>query len=423
MKWPFSSTLMWMVVVVTSWVIIAAASDTSAASKCCVRSYTCVCPEGFRLSSELGCTDMDECAEPGLSHCHALATCVNSEGNYSCVCPAGYWGDGRHCECSPGSCGPGLDCVHEGDTLVCADPCQAHRILDEYWRSAQYGAGYACDSDVAGWYRFVGQGGVRLAETCVPVLRCNTAAPMWLNGTHPSSSDGIVSLRACAHWSGHCCLWDTPVQVKACAGGYYVYNLTAPPECHLAYCTDPGSVEGTCEECSVDEDCKSDNGRWHCQCKQDLSITDLSLLERRLECGVNDIKLSLGKCQLKSLGFEKVFMYLRDSQCSGFTERGDRDWMSVLWFSHQPLSSCSALNISMGGTGTFTVWMALFQSPAYIQPYQGSSVTLSTEAFLYVGTMLDGGDLSRFALLMTNCYATPSSNATDSLKYFIIQDR
>lgn len=65
----------------------------------------------------------------------------------------------------------------------------------------------------------------------------------------------------------------------------------------------------------------------------------------------------------------------------------------------------------------FTVWMALFQSPAYVQPYQGSSVTLSTEAFLYVGTMLDGGDLSRFALLMTNCYATPSSNATDPLKY------
>lgn len=106
-----------------------------------------------------------------------------------------------------------------------------------YWRSAQYGAGYACDSDVAGWYRFVGQGGVRLAETCVPILRCNTAAPMWLNGTHPSSSEGIVSRRACAHWSGHCCLWDTLVQVKACAGGYYVYNLTAPPECHLAYCT------------------------------------------------------------------------------------------------------------------------------------------------------------------------------------------
>ncbi|XP_033075725.1 uromodulin [Trachypithecus francoisi] len=83
----------------------------------------------------------------------------------------------------------------------------------------------------------------------------------------------------------------------------------------------------------------------------------------------------------------------------------------------------SVLNIRVGGTGMFTVRMALFQSPSYTQPYEGSSVTLSTEAFLYVGTILDGGDVSRFALLMTNCYATPSGNATDPLKYFIIQDR
>uniref|UniRef100_A0A2K5ZMH2 Uromodulin n=1 Tax=Mandrillus leucophaeus TaxID=9568 RepID=A0A2K5ZMH2_MANLE len=438
---------------------IPGAHNCSANSRCVNTpgSFSCVCHEGFRLSPGLGCTDVDECAEPGLSHCHALATCVNVVGNYSCVCPAGYWGDGWHCECSPGSCGPGLDCVPEGDTLVCADPCQAHRILDEYWRSTEYGEGYYCDTDLRGWYRFVGQGGVRLAETCVPVLRCNTAAPMWLNGSHPSSDQGIVSRKACAHWSGHCCLWDASIQVKACAGGYYVYNLTAPPECHLAYCTDPSSVEGTCEECSLDEDCKSNNGRWHCQCKQDFNITDISLLEHRLECGANDMKVSLGKCQLKSLGFEKVFMYLSDSQCSGFNDRDNRDWVSVVtptrdgpcgtvltlrlqthattlekvahlrmfsaWSSHQPFSPGSVLNIRVGGTGMFTVRMALFQSPSYTQPYEGSSVTLSTDAFLYVGTMLDGGDLSRFALLMTNCYATPSGNATDPLKYFIIQDR
>uniref|UniRef100_A0A2K6GGN8 Uromodulin n=1 Tax=Propithecus coquereli TaxID=379532 RepID=A0A2K6GGN8_PROCO len=448
------------------------------ANESCVNtlgSYTCVCREGFHRTPGLGCTDVDECSESGLSHCHALATCVNEEGSYSCVCPAGYLGDGWHCECSPGSCGPGLDCLPEGDALVCTDPCQAYTTLDEYWRSTEYGEGYACDSGLNGWYRFVGQGGVRMAETCVPILRCNTAAPMWLNGTHPSSGEGIVSRTACAHWSGHCCLWDAPVQVKACEGGYYVYNLTAPPECHLAYCTDPSSVEGTCDECSIDEDCRSDNGRWHCQCKGDFNITDISLLERRLECGANDIKVSLSKCQLKSLGFEKVFMYLRDSRCSGFNERGNRDWVSVvtpaqagpcgtvmtknethatysnilyladeiiirdrnikinfacsypldmkvsLMTSLQPV--VSVLNISVGGTGMFTVRMALFQSPSYTQPYQGSSVTLTTDAFLYVGIILDGGDLSRFALLMTNCYATPSSNATDPLKYFIIQDR
>uniref|UniRef100_A0A2I3GBI2 Uromodulin n=1 Tax=Nomascus leucogenys TaxID=61853 RepID=A0A2I3GBI2_NOMLE len=442
---------------------IPGAHNCSANSSCVNTpgSFSCVCPEGFRLSPGLGCTDVDECAEPGLSHCHALATCVNVVGNYLCVCPAGYRGDGWHCECSPGSCGPGLDCVPEGDALVCADPCQAHRTLDEYWRSTEYGEGYACDTDLRGWYRFVGQGGARLAETCVPVLRCNTAAPMWLNGTHPSSDEGIVSRKACAHWSGHCCLWDASVQVKACAGGYYVYNLTAPPECHLAYCTDPSSVEGTCEECSIDEDCKSDNGRWHCQCKQDFNITDISLLEHRLECGANDMKCRWASAMTAGArasmtettrDWVSVVTPARDGPCGTVLTRNEThatysntlyladeiiirdrnikinfacsyplDMKVSLKTSLQPM--VSALNIRVGGTGMFTVRMALFQNPSYTQPYQGSSVTLSTEAFLYVGTMLDGGDLSRFALLMTNCYATPSGNATDPLKYFIIQDR
>lgn len=61
-----------------------------------------------------------------------------------------------------------------------------------------------------------------------------------------------------------------------------------------------------------------------------LAFSDISLLDHKLECGTNDIKISLSKCQLQSVGFMKVFMYLSDSQCSGFSERGERDWMSVV---------------------------------------------------------------------------------------------
>ncbi|XP_054992779.1 uromodulin [Sorex araneus] len=454
---------------------LAGAHNCSQGSRCVNTpgSYECACPPGFRATPGLGCVDVDECAEPG--RCHARASCVNSEGSYECVCAEGYVGDGRRqCQCSPGSCGPGLDCVPKDGELVCDDPCEEHSVLNQYWRSTEYGAGYTCDIALSGWYRFMGQGGVRLPEDCVPTMSCNTAAPMWLNGTHPSSGEGIVDRTACAHWSGHCCMWDAPVQVKACKGGYFVYNLTAPPECYLGYCTDPSSVEGTCDRCGVDEECKAMNGRWHCQCK-DSDVTDLSHVDYHLECGANDIKVSVGKCQLRSLGFKNVIMYLQDSRCSGFSERGDRDWMSVvtparhgpcgtvmttnethatysntlyladeiiirdrnikihfacsypldmkvsLESSLQPM--VSSLNISLGGTGMFTVRMALFQSATYTQPFQGPSVSLTTEAFLYVGTMLDGGDLARLALLMTNCYATPSGNATDPLKYFIIRDR
>ena len=80
-----------------------------------------------------------------------------------------------------------------------------------------------------------------MAEDCVPVYRCQTAAPMWLNGAHPTLGQGIVSRTACAHWSDNCCLWKTEVLVKACPGQYHVYRLEGTPQCNLRYCTGEGS--------------------------------------------------------------------------------------------------------------------------------------------------------------------------------------
>lgn len=42
---------------------------------------------------------------------------------------------------------------------------------------------------------------------------------------------------------------------------------------------------------------------------------------------------------------------------------------------------------------------------------------------LYVGAILDKGDDSRFKLLLRNCYATPTKDKNDPVKYFIIRDR
>ena len=39
-------------------------------------------------------TDIDECSSGPFS-CHAKAKCVNTPGSYSCICSAGYIGDGK----------------------------------------------------------------------------------------------------------------------------------------------------------------------------------------------------------------------------------------------------------------------------------------------------------------------------------------
>ncbi|XP_004373361.1 pancreatic secretory granule membrane major glycoprotein GP2 isoform X2 [Trichechus manatus latirostris] len=377
------------------------------------------------------------------------------------------------------SYGLDVECGAPGtpEAEVCFDPCQNYTVLDEPSRSTENTEDVqSCDKNLQGWYRFVGAGGVQIPETCVPMFRCQTAAPMWLNGTHPSLEEGIVTRTACAHWSENCCLWNKEVSVKACPDGYYVYRLDGTPDCDLRYCTDPSTVQDKCEEsCRSEEECRLHDGVWGCFCRQDLNSSDVHSLQPQLDCGAKEIKVSLGKCQLQGLGFgEEVIAYLRDRNCSSILQWEERNWLSVtspaqagacgnilernqthaiysntfylvnnfiirdtilninfqcaypldmkvsLQTALQPI--VSSLNISVDGEGEFIVRMALFQDQNYTSPYEGTTAVLSVESILYVGAILDTGDTSRFNLLLKNCYATPTKDKDDPVKYFIIRN-
>ncbi|XP_068422029.1 pancreatic secretory granule membrane major glycoprotein GP2 [Eschrichtius robustus] len=374
-----------------------------------------------------------------------------------------------------------LDCGAPGtpEAQLCFDPCQNYTLLDEPSRSTEDAEQVeSCDSDKHGWYRFVGDGGVRMAEDCVPVYHCQTAAPMWLNGTHPTLGQGIVSRTACAHWSGNCCLWKTEVLVKACPGQYHVYRLEGTPQCNLRYCTDPTTTVDNCERtCRPNEECRFVNDTWDCFCRQDLNISDVHSLQPQLDCGAKEIKVSLDKCLLGGLGFgDEVHAYLQDRNrnCSSMMQREGKNWISVtsptqagacgnilernqthaiykntlslvndfiirdiilsinfqcaypldmkvsLQTALQPI--VSSLNISVDGEGEFTVRMALFQDQNYTSPYEGAAVVLSVESMLYVGAILERGDTSRFNLVLRNCYATPTGDMNDPVRYFIIKN-
>ena len=77
-----------------------------------------------------------------------------------------------------------------------------------------------------------------MAATCVPTNRCGTHATGWLNGVHPTVSEGIVTRQVCFNWSGGCCVWSINIQVRNC-NGYFVYYISGTPSvhpCHLRYC-------------------------------------------------------------------------------------------------------------------------------------------------------------------------------------------
>uniref|UniRef100_A0A8C3YF25 ZP domain-containing protein n=1 Tax=Catagonus wagneri TaxID=51154 RepID=A0A8C3YF25_9CETA len=243
---------------------------------------------------------------------------------------------------------------------------------------------------------------------------------------------------------------------------------------------DPATVivEDKCERpCRPQEECRLDNGTWDCFCRQDLNSTDVSSLQPQLDCGAREIKVSVDRCVLRSLGFgDEVSAYLRDQNrsCSSVAQREDGNWISVvsptqagacgnileqnqthavykntislvnhfivrdtilsidfqcaypldmkvsLQTALQPI--VSSLNVSVDGAGEFTVRMALFQDPNYTSPYEGTEVVLSVESMLYVGAILERGDASQFNLVLRNCYATPSGDKADPVRYFIIRN-
>ncbi|XP_002826247.2 pancreatic secretory granule membrane major glycoprotein GP2 isoform X2 [Pongo abelii] len=239
---------------------------------------------------------------------------------------------------------------------------------------------------------------------------------------------------------------------------------------------DPYTVEDKCEKaCRPEEECLALNSTWGCFCRQDLNSSDVHSLQPQLDCGPREIKVKVDKCLLGGLGLgEEVIAYLRDPNCSSILQTQEKNWVSVT--SPVQASACrnilernqthaiykntlslvndfiirdtilninfqcaypldmkvslqaalqpivSSLNVSVDGNGEFIVRMALFQDQNYTNPYEGDAVELSVESVLYVGAILEQGDTSRFNLVLRNCYATPTEDKADRVKYFIIRN-
>ncbi|XP_022781145.1 fibroblast growth factor receptor homolog 1-like [Stylophora pistillata] len=131
------------------------------------------------------------------------------------------------------------------------DECSNYSFLNESNRAQTFyrGKRSLCDRTLTtGWYRFGGEAGQQMPESCVDLRHCGTIVPGWLNGTHPMVEDGAVKRKVCFHSpSGNCCKWSTDVLVRNC-GGFYVYKLKKTPQCDLRYCGNGSYSE---QECST----------------------------------------------------------------------------------------------------------------------------------------------------------------------------
>ena len=123
------------------------------------------------------------------------------------------------------------------------DPCLEHDTINDPYRSTGYVAvegvdPMICDRDITpGWYRFVNKVGGMMPETKVYGPHCGTVAPIWMQGSHPSTEEGIVDRTACVNYNDLMdgCL-PISIKVKNCSGAFYVYYLLPPHGCQMAYC-------------------------------------------------------------------------------------------------------------------------------------------------------------------------------------------
>ena len=137
-------------------------------------------------------------------------------------------------------------------SLLTVDGCNNYTVLSEADRAQGQIviSNYRCDRDelVPGWYRFQGATGNQMADKCVPTNYCGTQHPGWLNGTHPTVAEGVVTRKVCYHYwdynrygSTNCCYWSNNIRVRNC-GAFFVYELQKPPGCNLRYCGNASSA-------------------------------------------------------------------------------------------------------------------------------------------------------------------------------------
>ena len=112
--------------------------------------------------------------------------------------------------------------------------CSNYQLLEEADRSLTAPGGFKDDSQLQfGWYRFHGAAGTMMSTTCTPTNQCGTHATGWLQGQHPTQSEGAITVKVCFHWT-NCCQFPVSIQVRNC-GSFYVYQLIGTPGL-LRYC-------------------------------------------------------------------------------------------------------------------------------------------------------------------------------------------
>uniref|UniRef100_A0A3B3QDX7 Tectorin alpha n=1 Tax=Paramormyrops kingsleyae TaxID=1676925 RepID=A0A3B3QDX7_9TELE len=231
------------------------------------------------------------------------------------------------------------------------------------------------------------------------------------------------------------------------------------------------------ETCS-NNTCEQENGGDLCGCPE-LPMTETAdddVIQAEVTCKHAQMEVSISKCKLFQLGFEREDVRINDQQCPGIE---GEDFISfhinntkghcgsivqsngthimyknTVWIESVNNTgnvitrdktinvefSCayeldikisletvlkpmlSVINLTLPTQeGNFITKMALYKNASYRNPYREGEVVLSTRDVLFVGVFVEGADKNQLILIVNMCWATPSRYSSDRLRYIIIE--
>ncbi|XP_065067729.1 uncharacterized protein LOC135693242 isoform X2 [Rhopilema esculentum] len=323
------------------------------------------------------------------------------------------------------------------------DGCKYYQVLANYDRAVTFThwSLYRCDKELFGWYRFMGNAGNRMMNSCPKNLggslnRCGSFYQGWIpNGALPSVSDGVVARSVCFSRHYTCsCSFTKSIMIRNC-GTFHVYWLDSVPTCSLRYCgvEDKSSVVScTPNYMRID----FDRAFYDKSLFSSITLRDTSCLA---SIGSYNIILGSvpGACGSTRSETSRYIVYeneviFRPKAISGtitrdpdqrvkFTCHFDKSGYSSTWNSYRyiPISNVTGSEV---GYGNFSFNFVMYTDRTYSTMHSHYPVSVQLRDWMHF-EVYSSKSQENTVILIDQCFSTPTMDRNHYMKYVFINNR